>query len=82
MRSIASTWLLLGVIFLVYASCGMALFQENDPFHFGSIAMSMWTFFEMSTLEVRIFFHVTHYTVELVDHSLSEYLWMCGLCSL
>mmetsp|Transcript_17129 Transcript_17129/g.25696 ORF Transcript_17129/g.25696 Transcript_17129/m.25696 type:complete len:612 (-) Transcript_17129:1137-2972(-) len=49
--SLMSTWLLLGVVFFIYAACALTLFSENDPFHFGSIAMSMWTFFEMATLD-------------------------------
>lgn len=73
MRSIASTWLLLGVIFLVYASCGMALFQENDPFHFGSIAMSMWSFFEMATLDVSIIIIYIYYLLFIYYYLLIFY---------
>mmetsp|Transcript_13936 Transcript_13936/g.20843 ORF Transcript_13936/g.20843 Transcript_13936/m.20843 type:complete len:1108 (+) Transcript_13936:199-3522(+) len=51
MRSIVSTWLLLSLVFLVFASCALTVFEDNDPFHFGSIALSMWTFFELATLD-------------------------------
>jgi hypothetical protein len=50
--SLLSTWLLLSVVFFMYAACAVTFFSKNDPYHFGSIAMSMWTFFEMSTLDV------------------------------
>mmetsp|Transcript_14746 Transcript_14746/g.22232 ORF Transcript_14746/g.22232 Transcript_14746/m.22232 type:complete len:1039 (-) Transcript_14746:356-3472(-) len=51
LHSLLSTWLLLTVVFFIYAACAMTLFRKNDPFHFGSIAMSMWTFFELSTFD-------------------------------
>ena len=50
-RSLASTWMLLSLVFLVYSTICVTLFQESDPFHFGSIPMAMWTFFELSTLD-------------------------------
>lgn len=50
-RSLASTWMLLSLVFLVYSTLCVTLFQESDPFHFGSIPMAMWTFFELSTFD-------------------------------
>lgn len=54
LKSIISTWLLLSFVFVIYAACALNFFQENDPYHFGSIAMSMWSFFELATLDVSI----------------------------
>lgn len=34
----------------------MHFFGQNDPFHFGSMAMSIWTLFEMCTLDVSFTF--------------------------
>ena len=51
-RSLASTWLLLSLVFLVYSTICVTLFEANDPFHFGGIQMAMWTFFELSTFDV------------------------------
>jgi hypothetical protein len=45
-------WLMLIVVFFIYAACALTFFSRNDPFHFGSIAMSMWTFFELASLDV------------------------------
>mmetsp|Transcript_8029 Transcript_8029/g.13615 ORF Transcript_8029/g.13615 Transcript_8029/m.13615 type:complete len:1010 (-) Transcript_8029:710-3739(-) len=50
-RSLASTWMLLSLVFLIYSTTCVTLFRESDPFHFGSIPMAMWTFFELSTLD-------------------------------
>jgi hypothetical protein len=52
LKSIVSTWLLMSLVFIVYAACALTFFQLNDPYHFGSIAMSLWTFFELATLDV------------------------------
>ena len=52
--SLLSTWLLLAVVFFMYAAASVMIFSKNDPYHFGSVAMSMWTYFEMSTLDVSI----------------------------
>lgn len=50
-RSLASTWLLMSLVFLIYSTTAVTLFKESDPFHFGSVPMAMWTFFELSTLD-------------------------------
>eukprot|EP00602_Paraphysomonas_sp_CaronLab_P008781 CAMPEP_0185029542 /NCGR_PEP_ID=MMETSP1103-20130426/15903_1 /TAXON_ID=36769 /ORGANISM="Paraphysomonas bandaiensis, Strain Caron Lab Isolate" /LENGTH=970 /DNA_ID=CAMNT_0027564335 /DNA_START=184 /DNA_END=3096 /DNA_ORIENTATION=+ len=50
-RSLISTWLLLTLVFIVYAACALTFFGKNDPMHFGSMAMSMWTFFQLATLD-------------------------------
>jgi hypothetical protein len=46
-----STWLLLLVVFIIYSACAMTLFGENDPAHFGSMATSLFTFFQISTFD-------------------------------
>ena len=50
-QSIAYILLLLFLIFYLYAIVGMMLFKDNDPFHFGSLEISMLTLFRMATLE-------------------------------
>ena len=50
-RSLASTWLLMSLVFLIYSTTSVTLFRESDPFHFGNIPMAMWTFFELSTFD-------------------------------
>jgi hypothetical protein len=51
LKSILSTCLLLFLVFMVYAAFGLFFFERNDPYHFGTIALSMWSFFELSTLD-------------------------------
>lgn len=52
LHSVAYTWLLLVLVFVVYGAAGVTFYAENDPYHFGTIAISMWTFFQISTLDV------------------------------
>ena len=51
LRSIMSTCLLLSLVFMIYSTFGMFFFADNDPYHFGTIALSMWSFFELATLD-------------------------------
>lgn len=51
MKSIMSTCLLLFLVFMVYAAFALFFFGKNDPYHFGTIALAMWSFFELSTLD-------------------------------
>ena len=50
-RSLASTWLLLSLVFLLYSTICVTLYRHSDPFHFGSVPIAMWTFFELSTFD-------------------------------
>lgn len=38
-------------MFIIYSAVAMTLFGDNDPNHFGSIATSLYTFFEISTFD-------------------------------
>jgi hypothetical protein len=40
------------MVFFVYGAWAFVLFGENDPSHFGSMAMSIWTLFQFSTMDV------------------------------
>ena len=51
LHSVFYTWLLLLLVFIVYGAAGVTFYAENDPYHFGTIAISMWTFFQISTLD-------------------------------
>ena len=51
LRSILSTCLLLFLVFMVYAAFALFFFGKNDPYHFGTIAIAIWSFFELSTLD-------------------------------
>lgn len=42
------------VTFLVYSATAVIFFRDSDPYHFGDLSMAMYTYFEMSTLDVRI----------------------------
>lgn len=53
------------LIFLVYAATGVIFFKQNDPYHFGNIGMAMWSYFEITTLDVS-----THF-VSILKHLLS-----------
>ena len=55
LQSLLSTWILITLISLCYAACGCTFFRHNDPFHFGTFSISMWTLFSISTLDVRIY---------------------------
>jgi hypothetical protein len=39
------------MLILAWACMGNYFFSDNDPFHFGSYALSALTFFQLSTLE-------------------------------
>ena len=47
------------LIFLVYAATGVIFFKDNDPYHFGNIGMAMWSYFEMTTLDVSLISHMS-----------------------
>lgn len=51
LHSVFYTWLLLVLVFIVYGAAGVTFYAENDPYHFGTIAISMWTFFQISTMD-------------------------------
>mmetsp|Transcript_4917 Transcript_4917/g.9241 ORF Transcript_4917/g.9241 Transcript_4917/m.9241 type:complete len:1103 (-) Transcript_4917:96-3404(-) len=51
LKSIMSTCLLLFLVFMVYGGIALYFFGKNDPYHFGTIALSMWSFFELATLD-------------------------------
>ena len=53
LKSTLYTWMLMSLMFAVWAATGCILFGKNDPYHFGSVDLAMWTYFEMSTLDVR-----------------------------
>jgi hypothetical protein len=49
MVSIAYVGLVLLLFFYVFAIVGMMLFQENDPWHFGSLHMALLSLFQAAT---------------------------------
>ena len=51
MSSIGYIGLMLFITFYVFAILGMILFKENDPWHFGTLHISMLTLFRCATLE-------------------------------
>jgi len=51
LKSIGYILLLLFLVFYLYAILGMFVFRDNDPWHFGSLEISLLTLFRASTLE-------------------------------
>jgi len=51
LKSVFFTILLLFLLIMTYAVLGHALFARNDPFHFGTYALSALTFFQLSTFD-------------------------------
>lgn len=51
LSSIGFIGIILLLVFYMCAILGMMLFQENDPWHFGSLQVAMLTLFRASTLE-------------------------------
>ena len=51
LKSILFAILLFFIVIVFYASLGHALFSDNDPYNFGSLAISVVAFFQMSTFE-------------------------------
>ncbi len=51
MVSIAYVGLVLMLFFYVFAIIGMLLFQANDPWHFGSLHMALFSLFQAATLD-------------------------------
>ncbi|MFW6348572.1 MAG: ion transporter [Cyclonatronaceae bacterium] len=49
--SIGYVGVLLAVIFYIYATMGVFLFQKNDPVHFGDLGLSLLSLFRVVTLE-------------------------------
>ncbi len=49
--SITYIFVILVLAFYVFAIVGMILFQENDPWHFESLHITMYTLFRCATLE-------------------------------
>ena len=50
-RSMSSLLVLMILVNVIFASIAITTFAENDPYHFGSLMVAMWTLFEMSTME-------------------------------
>jgi Ca2+-binding EF-hand superfamily protein len=51
MSSIGFVGLILFIFFYFFGIIGMILFRENDPWHFGSLHMTMITLFQCATLD-------------------------------
>jgi len=51
LSSIGFIGLILFMVFYMFAILGMVLFEQNDPWHFGTLHMSLITLFRCSTLE-------------------------------
>lgn len=51
LTSISYIGVILFLVFYVFAILGMILFQESDPWHFGSLHISLFSLFRMATLE-------------------------------
>eukprot|EP00606_Chrysophyceae_sp_TOSAG23-5_P001493 GSChrysophyteH2.ASY1.ANO1.1573.1 assembled CDS len=51
MVSIAYVGLVLILFFYVFAIIGMLIFQSNDPWHFGSLHMALFSLFQAATLD-------------------------------
>lgn len=49
--SMGYVWILMGLLFYVYAVAGVLLFGKNDPLHFGNLSSSLLSLFQVSTLE-------------------------------
>ena len=49
--SIRYVVLLLILVFFIFGIIGWELFRENDPFHFGSLPMAMFTLYRISCLD-------------------------------
>ena len=43
--------IILFIFFYVFAIIGMIMFKENDPWHFGTLHISLLTLFRCATLE-------------------------------
>lgn len=51
LSSITYIMILLLLVFYLYGVMGFYLYAVNDPFHFGSVPLAMFTLFRVSTLE-------------------------------
>merc|ERR1740127_295137 len=51
LSSIGFIGVILGLFYYLFAILGMLMFQENDPWHFGTLHMAMISLFRASTLE-------------------------------
>lgn len=51
MGSIFVTIALFFLSLMVYASFGVSLFATNDPYHFGTYGISLWTFFRLALFD-------------------------------
>jgi len=49
--SISITISLFFIALLSYGSFGYVVFRKNDPYHFGSLGLSMWTFFRFAIFD-------------------------------
>lgn len=50
-RSMMSLLVLMLLINVIFSAIAITTFAANDPYHFGSMSVAMWSFFEMSTME-------------------------------
>ena len=50
-RSISVTVLLFIYLILVYTLFGHLIFKVNDPYHFGTYGLSMWSFFHFAVFD-------------------------------
>lgn len=71
LRSVLSTWLLLTIVYFVYAACTLTMFGENDPFHFSTLAISMFTLFQIATFDD--WSNIMRLNMEGCDHYPSDY---------
>ena len=51
LSSISITIGLFFIALMAYGSIGYALFQRNDPYHFGTLGLSIWTFFRFAIFD-------------------------------
>ena len=51
LSSVSYILLLMMLVFYLFAVLGISSFRRNDPFHFGSLGISMITLFRIATLD-------------------------------
>ena len=51
LSSIGSIGVLCFLVFFFFAVCGVILFRQNDPWHFGNVHLALLTLFRCATLE-------------------------------
>lgn len=64
----------------------MFFFADNDPYHFGTVLLSVWSFFQVATFDVRYYgislnlFVLTIYL--LFNYVAMDRYFLCKLCGL